>query len=63
MLSTKAQEPEFLSAKMVPKQNVTDRYASITFLRVNRTYITTYTLNIVSSTREMAKSHVEISVV
>lgn len=42
--------------------NVTNTYASVTFLKVNRTDSTTYTLTIVSSTRERAKSHVEISV-
>lgn len=43
--------------------NVTDTYTSITFLRVNRTDATRYTLEISEkSTRERAKSQVEISV-
>lgn len=42
--------------------NVTDTYASITFLRANRTDSTTYNLNLVSRTIEMADSQVEISV-
>ena len=42
--------------------NVTDTYTSITFLRVNRNDSTTYTLTIVSSSRESTDSKVEISV-
>ena len=42
--------------------NVTDTYTSITFLRVNRTDSTTYTLTIVGSSRESNVSKVEISV-
>ena len=42
--------------------NVTDMYTSITFFSLRRTDSTTYTLKIVSSTRERAQSQVEISV-
>ena len=42
--------------------NVTDTYTSITFLRVNRNDSTTYTLTVVSSSRESTDSKVEISV-
>ena len=42
--------------------NVTDTYTSITLLRVNRTDSTTYTLTVVSNTRESLDSKVEISV-
>lgn len=42
--------------------NVTDAYTSITFLRVNRTDSTTYTLTVADSFREHAASQVEISV-
>ena len=42
--------------------NVTDTYTSITFLRVNRTDSTIYTLTITSFTKETASSKVEITV-
>ncbi|XP_078352640.1 hemicentin-1-like isoform X3 [Oculina patagonica] len=42
--------------------NVTESYTLITFLRVNRTDSTTYTLTISNSNRYRAKSQVEISV-
>ena len=42
--------------------NVTDTYTSITFLGVNRTDSTSYTLTIISSSRESTDSKVEISV-
>lgn len=42
--------------------NVTDTYTSITFLRVNRTDSTTYTLTVVSSSRVSTEGKVEISV-
>lgn len=42
--------------------NVTDAYTSITFLRVNRTDSTIYTLTIKSKTNEKALSKVEIGV-
>ena len=42
--------------------NVTDTYTSITLLRVNRTDSTTYTLTVVSNTRESFDSKVEITV-
>ncbi|KAL9951090.1 hypothetical protein ACROYT_G043686 [Oculina patagonica] len=42
--------------------NVTESYTLITFLRVNRTDSTTYTLTISNSNRRRAKSQVEISV-
>jgi len=53
-------DPAFSGRLLV---NVTETYTSITFLRVNRTDSTTYTLTIVSSNRESSDSKVEISVV
>lgn len=42
--------------------NLTDSYTSITFLKVNRTDSTTYSLTITKSNRETATSQVEIAV-